>query len=141
MPATPVINGTAYAWGNVTLILFGKPVVGITKITYKSKQKKDNNYGLGVDPTSRGRGNKEYEGSITLYLDEWFRIIADSPTGDPLDIDPFDIPVVFGGSTLTARKDILRYVEFLENPMDTKQGDTNIPVEIPIIIGGIDRVV
>lgn len=46
--ATPLINGINYDWGSVSVILFGTPVVGITKITYKSKQDKVNNYGAGA---------------------------------------------------------------------------------------------
>ena len=91
MPATPLVNGTNYSWANVTLILFGVPVTGVTEISYSAKQKKENNYGAGVEPVSRGYGNKEYEGSISLYADVWKKIIAASPDRDPLQIAPFDI--------------------------------------------------
>ena len=43
--ATPLINGVSYGWGNIQLVLFGVPVVGITKIDYKAKQTKENLYG------------------------------------------------------------------------------------------------
>ena len=56
--ATPLINGINYSWANVKVILFGVPVVGITKIEYKTKQKKENQYGAGYEPISRGYGNK-----------------------------------------------------------------------------------
>src|SRR5438270_10321921 len=95
---TPLINGRNYSWANITVVLFGVPVVGIVKIDYKRKQKKTNNYGAGSQPVSRGYGNVEYDGSIDLYLDEWKRIIASAPNRDPLQIPPFDIQVVYGGS-------------------------------------------
>jgi len=139
MPITPLINGINYSWANVSLVLFGVPVIGITKIDYKAKQDKKNNYGAGPYPVSRGYGNYEYEGSIELYLDEWKRIIAASPERDPLQIAPFDIPVIFGGSRVTADKDVLRSVEFLENPLSTGQGDSKILVTIPLIIASIER--
>lgn len=121
------------------MILFGTPVIGILAINYKRKQKKDNNYGAGPQPVSRGYGNYEYEGDIELYVDTWKAIIASSPNRDPLQIGPFDIPVTFTGTGVTTTKDVLRAVEFLEDPLESKSGDTKLTVKIPLIIGGIDR--
>lgn len=136
---TPLINGVNYSWANITLILFGVPISGITKISYKAKQNKENNYGVGSKPVSRGYGNYEFEGEIEIYIDEWKRIIAASPNRDPLQIGPFDIPVVFGGSRVLADRDVLKAVEFMENPLETSQGDTKLVVTIPLIIGDIER--
>lgn len=137
--ATPLVNGINYSWNNVTVILFGVPVVGITKISYKRKQEKANNYGAGSKPVSRGYGRYEYEGSIELYTDEWKRIIAASPDRDPLSIEAFDIQVVYGGTRVTPNKDVLKMVEFLEDPLDANEGDTSLKVTIPIIIADIQR--
>ena len=38
---TPLINGVNHSWANVKFTLFGVPVVGITKISYKKSQKKE----------------------------------------------------------------------------------------------------
>jgi hypothetical protein len=138
--ASPIINGVNYSWSNVKLVLFGVPVVGITSIEYKRKQKKDNNYGMGTEPISRGYGNKEYEGKITLYREEWNAIIAAATNRDPLDISFFDIQVSFSGSRVATSTDVLRACEFLEDPFTVGQGDTKIMVEIPLIIGMIDHV-
>lgn len=139
MPTTPLINGTSYAWANISVNPFGVPLTGIVAISYKRKQNKTNNYGAGVEPVSRSRGIKEYEGSIEVYLDEWKAFIASSPNRDPLDIPAFDIPVTFGGTGVLTTKDVLRAVEFLEDPLDGKSGDTTLKCTIPLIIGGIDR--
>jgi len=139
MPQTPLINGVNYSWSNIKFNLFGVPVVGITEINYNRKQKKENNYGYGAEPISRGYGNKEYEGDITIYLDEWKKIIAASPDRDPLTIPPFQVQVLFGGSSLNFEQDTLEMVEFMEDPMQSKQGDTKILVKIPLIIGLISH--
>jgi hypothetical protein len=136
---TPLINGVNYSWANITLILFGVPVVGITKISYKRAQKKENNYGMGAQPVSRGYGNYEYGGSIELYLDEWNRIIAASPNRDPFQIGPFDVPITFGGNGVQATKHVLRAVEFTEDNFDSSQGDTKIMITVPLVIGAIDK--
>jgi hypothetical protein len=135
--ATALINGVNYSWSNVTVVLFGVPIIGITEINYNSKQKKENNYGIGVEPISRGYGNKEYDGSIKLYLDEWIGIVNASPMKDPTQIAPFDIQIVYGGSRVTSKVDIIHMAEFLENPLKSAQGDGKIEVTIPLIIGGI----
>jgi hypothetical protein len=136
---TPIINGINYAWANVSVILFGQPIIGIVAIEYKRKQKKTNNYGAGVEPVSRGLGMKEYEGSIEIYTDVWKAIIAGAPNRDPLNIPMFDIPVTFSGDGVVTTKDVLRAVEFMEDPLSTKSGDDKMTVKIPLIIGGIDR--
>lgn len=140
MPQQPVlINGVTYDWGSISFVPFGVPMVGITKIDYKETQKKENLYGWGRKPIARGYGNFEYEGSIEVYLDEWKRIIAAAPSRSPLDIPPFDIPVVYSGKGTLPTRDILRAVEFMENPFTVGQGDTKILVTIPLIIAAIDR--
>src|ERR1700743_92 len=103
MAATALINGVNYSWANISLILFGNPVIGITNITYRKKQKKDNNYGFGTEPVSRGYGNSEYEASITLYQDEWRKIVTTPPNNDPTLIPMFNISVVFGGTSVAAK--------------------------------------
>lgn len=136
---TPLINGINYSYANISLVLFGVPVVGITKIDYKRKQKKDNNYGAGSQPVSRGYGNYEYDGSIEIYTDELKRIIAAAPSRDILTIPPFDIQVVFSGRGLAPDKDVLRSCEFTEEGLAAAQGDTKLLVTLPLIIGAIDR--
>jgi hypothetical protein len=136
---TPLINGINYSWANIQLILFGSPIVGITEISYKRSQKKENNYGMGSEPVSRGYGQKTYEGSITIYYDEWKRILASSPNGDPTLIPPFPIQVLFEGTGVSYTVDKLLACEFTEDPMDSKTGDTAIKVKIPLIIGSISK--
>lgn len=137
---TPLINGINYSWANITLILFGTPVVWITKIDYKIKQKKENQYGAGYEPVSRGYGNKDYEGSIELYTDELKRIIASAPNRDIMSIPPFSIQVVFedanGGF---ATQDTLHMCEFTEESLSASQGDTKLLVSLPLVIGKITR--
>lgn len=135
MPRTPLINGVNYSWSNVKFNLFGVPVIGIVAIDYETTQKKDNNYGQGTEPVSRGYGNKEYKGSIEIYRDEWQRIIDASPDRDPLAIAPFDIQVLFGGSSVNFKQDTLRSCEFLNDPFTAKQGDSKLMAKIDLVIG------
>lgn len=136
---TPLINGINYSWANVKFNLFGVPLIGITEIDYSRKMKKDNNYGYGQDPISRGYGNIENEGSISIYWDEWRRVIAAAPSFDPLFIKPFDIQVLFGSSALNFKQDTLRSCEFTDDPFTAKQGDTKFIIKLPLIIALIEH--
>lgn len=136
---TPLINGIAYSWSTIEFVLFGVPVSGIVNIEYKTKQTKTNNYGAGLEPISRGYGKKEYDGSIEIYLDEWKKIINAAPSRDPLAIGWFPITVIYGNSIADLTSDILRGVEFLEDPFNAKEGDTKLTVKIPLIIAAIGR--
>ena len=138
---TPLINGINYSWASIKIVLFGVPIVGITKIDYKIKQKKENQYGIGYEPISRGRGNKEYEGSIEIYTDELKRIINSAPNRDLMAIPPFPIKVLFEdpstGTYLT--QDSLLMCEFMEQGLSAAQGETKLLVSLPLVIGQINR--
>lgn len=138
--ATPLINGISYHWAVIRFVLFGQIVVGITKISFKSKQDKKNNYGMGNKPVSRAYGNYEYEASIEIYQEEWQRVIAAAPMRDPLAIAPFDIQVLYGSNSIAPEnKAILKACEFMENPFEASQGDTKLMATIPLILADIER--
>lgn len=137
--SAPLVNGTRHSWSSIELVLFGITITGITAISYKKKSNKTNEYGAGSEPVHRGKGNNEYEASITLMKYEVDRIHAALPAGSSLgDIAPFNIAVVYkpeGNDTL--KTDIIQNCEFLEQGIDTKQGDTKVEVQLPLLPGGI----
>lgn len=137
MSAVPLINGINYSWGNVKMILFGIPIIGITKISYARKQTKENNYGWGMEPISRGYGNIEYEASIEIYQDELKRIIDQSPNKDILSIAPFDIQVIYAGSNTQIKTDTLQMCEFTNDSVEAAQNDTKLLVTLDLVIAGI----
>jgi hypothetical protein len=137
--ATFLVNGTEYSWGGIVLELFGVPVQGITAISYKKKQAKTNNYGAGTKPVSRGYGKEECDGSIEVLRSEWTKVIAVSPSQNPLAIGWFPISVTYGTSMADVTIDILQGVEFLEDPFDAKEGDTKLLVKLPLIIADIEH--
>ncbi len=136
----PLINGVNYSWQDLQIQIVGLtvPIVGITKVNYKPKQKKENNYGLGTKPISRGYGNYEFEGSIELYLDEWKAIQAASPNNDPLQMSPFDIIIVMGDGTSTPlKKDVLQSCEFTDDDFKADQGNTKLLITATLIIANV----
>lgn len=135
--ATPLINGVNYAWNNVTWMWYTLPLIGIKSIQYEAKQKTELNYGNGPYPISESTGNYEYTGSIEIYLDEWNKIIAAAPGADPLQIPRSDMQVVFGGSRVDSKADILQMVKFMNDPVSVKQNDGSIIIKLDLSIAGI----
>jgi len=127
-----LVNGVSYAWAHIGLVLFGRPVEGVTAVSYKKKREKVNNYGRGSKPVSRGRGKEEYEASVTIEMKEaeWIRMRAN---GSLLDIRPFDVPVVYSGDGVALTRHTLIACEILETGIETEQGATGITVTLPLL--------
>ncbi|MDO7877378.1 hypothetical protein Q5H93_21735 [Hymenobacter sp. ASUV-10] len=139
MDFVPQINGRAYDWASIKLQLLGQTVAGITAISYGVKQEKVNNYGAGVNPVSRGYGKREPNASITLEMKEVERIMAALPPGGSLlDIPPFPIPVAYVNASNQLITHTIMNAEFTENKREIKTGDTNIEVELPLVVSHIE---
>ncbi len=134
-----MINGNEYAWEDIQVNILGRLVEGITAVEYSTKRQHDNIYGRGNKPRAMGRGKKEFSGSITLLQSEVEAIQAALPKGKDLtDIAAFPIVVSYapeaGGNITT---DSILSARFTEVKKGGKQGDTSMPVELPLAIGDI----
>ena len=135
----PNINGRAYDWASLSAQLLGQTIAGITAVSYGVKQEKVNNYGAGVNPVSRGYGKREPEASITLEMKEVERIQAALPPGGSLmDIPPFPVVIVYRNSSNQLVTHTLHNCEFLGQKRELKTGDTNVEVELPLILSHIE---
>ncbi|CAN5436347.1 hypothetical protein BH09BAC1_BH09BAC1_04970 [soil metagenome] len=133
----PLINGQSFDWQSAKFTFLGATFAGITAISYSRKQAKENNYGSGSEPVSRGRGRTEYEGGMTLEEVEVRRILQQLQRGQSLiDVPPFDVTVTWVVGTRTYT-DILHMCEFVDEGIDVKEGDTTVARELELIIGGI----
>ena len=140
MADTVLINGIAYSASNVNVEMYGVAQSGITSITYKAAQVKENNYGLGTKPVSRGYGNETYECSIEMYRESWMAIVNAAPNKNPLSIPPSQFQVIFSGDSVLFNQDNLEAAECMEDPLTVASGDTSIKVTIPFIIAGVTHV-
>lgn len=133
-----LLNGTNYSWGNLNHVALGVPVVGITAINFTRKQKKENNYGIGMEPISRGYGNVEYEGSLSCYREFLQAIINAAPNKDILQIGAFDWKMAFGQIPNVPTLFItLKNFEFTEESLKAAQGDTKLIQDVPFIYAGV----
>lgn len=139
MPSTVLINGINYSGSNVSVNPFGTPLVGITSISWSEEQVKEENWGLGPEPVSRGYGLRKYTASMEVYYDELVAFIAAAPNKSLTQIPPFDIPVTFTGTGVLANKVVLKSCEFKGMPVDVKSGDTKIIVKLDLACAGVQN--
>lgn len=134
-----LIQGINYSWSNLNNIAFGVPVIGITSIQWDIDQVKENNYGWGIEPISRGYGNKEYSGTITVFKEWWKSVCDAAPNKDPLSIAPFDWTIAYGNASVAIHTETLKAFEFLKDTTKAAQGETKFTFDIPFIFAGLKR--
>ena len=122
-----------YSWNDISIAIGGRIIEGVEDIEYSYKQDKGVLRGRGGKGHKITRGNKDYEGKITIWQSELEALIQDSANKDILAIS-FDVIWAFvpddGGATIT---DVLSTCEITEYKKSMKQGDKNMLVELPFI--------
>lgn len=122
-----------YSWNDIAIAIAGRIVEGVEAVEYDYKQDKSVLRGRGGKGHKITRGNKDYEGKITLWQSEVEAMIKDAPNKDIMALN-FDIIWSFvpddGGATVT---DVLVSCEFTQAKKSMKQGDKNMLIELPFI--------
>ena len=135
--AKALVNGNEYSFADIRIKIGATEIVGCTAIEYNITQAKENIAGTGDQPVSRGRGFKEYSGSLTLLGSE-LELLRQQAGGDITDLDVFDLQVSYTPKDATKlTTHILQNCEFTESPGGGSAGDTSLPQDIPIIWAGI----
>lgn len=128
-----MFNSREYEWSDVNVVAAGRPLTGIRGVKYSSKQEKEALHAKGNKPHSIQRGNKTYDGELTVTQSEYEALRA-AGGGDILDIS-IDIVVAYGnpskGDVITT--DLLKGVEFTEDNTEWKQGDKFQEKSLPFI--------
>lgn len=136
--AQTLINGQAYAWSQISVVILGRVVVGIAAISYTDEQEMEHNYGAGNRPVSEGLGNITCSGSIELFMEEIEALQKVSPTGRLQDLGNFDIVVSFEPPNKAATAThTLKGCRFKQNSREMSQGDMNVSSELELLIAEI----
>lgn len=133
----PLINGRAYDFTQILVKILGAPIASVSAITYTEEQTKENNFGAGSRPVSRGQGAINASGSITLSMNDIEAIRDVALDGSLLKIAPFDIQVSF----LNAQKVVthtLKNCEFMDDGVETSQDDKDIKRSFGLVISHIN---
>lgn len=128
-----MFNSREYEWSDINVVMAGRNVTGFRAVSYTSKQEKEALYAKGNKPHSIQRGNKSYEGSISLVQSE-YEALKQAAGGDILDAS-IDLVVSYGNPTKgdTIVTDLLQGVEFTDDNTEWKQGDKFQEKELPFI--------
>ena len=142
--SSPLVNGYEYGWSNIQVLISGSPAFGITSISYSDNVEFENLYGAGNTPVARGRSRYSAEGSITLYRSEIAALIRAAKLdgdsyGSIMSIPEFDIVVSYipDNNNGIPVVDTLKNCRFLNNGVDSNEGDSAIQTEIELIISHI----
>ena len=128
-----MFNSREYEWADITVVVAGRPVTGFRAVDYSSKQEKEALDAKGNKPHGIQRGNKSYEGSITLLQSE-YEALRQACGGDVLDAS-FDLVVAYGNASKgdAIVTDILVGAEVTEDNTEWKQGDKFQEKKLPFI--------
>ena len=132
-----MVNGQNYVWGNIVLSMFGSLIIQVKKITFNEMCDSVNNYGAGNQPVSYGSGNVRYDANIELFYDQWLSILKAAPGNKFYNIGNFTTTINLDGVGVPFTSSALNNCRFLKNPFESKQGDTEIGVNVPMIYAGL----
>lgn len=129
-----MFDSREYEYADVTVLVGGKDLTGLRGVKYSVKQEKELIYGKGNLPHSIQRGNKSFEGQITVLQSELETLIANSPDQDLMELQ-FDTVVSYGnpsnGDVMITDK--LIGCQITGYDKELKQGDKFMEVSLPII--------
>lgn len=133
----PLINGREYGWADIVCNIGGVPVTGITAIKYGEEMEKENVYGAGRNPVSRGYGRVKSTASITLLSGTVLALKAKAPKGQLHRLAPFPITVSYQPDAGPMVTHILKNCEFKKTEFDWKEGDMSKAIDFELIISHI----
>ncbi len=128
-----MFNSREYEFADLTAVVGGKDITGLRGLKYTTKQEKEHLYGKGNEPVAIQKGNKSYEGELTVLVSE-LETLRLNGGGTILDLQ-IDIVAVYGnplqGDVMVT--DVLQGVQFTEEPKEYKQGDKFAEITLPFI--------
>ena len=134
----PLINGKSYEFADITCIVLGIPIVGITAIEYGEESETENIYATGRFPVSRGVVRVQPTAKVTMLMEEVMNIVSASTNGRIYDVPEFDIIVAFTDLSLIPVIHKIRNVKFKNNKISSSTGDTSVSIEMDLVISHIE---
>jgi hypothetical protein len=129
-----------FAWKNLSLMIEGKPIVGLTDIEYKTDKNLEEIYGAGDSPQFIGEGNKTYSGTIEMLQNEYEALVEESKKRGGVDVTDLEVDFIVSyvpskqsAATIAMKTIVDRVVgvKFSSGGKKLKQGDTHQKIGIP----------
>lgn len=139
----PLELGVLYSWPQIQPIIAGVPFVGINSIMFGKTREYKDVHGVGAVVIGRVSGRVTFKtATVNILLDDWKRVIAASPNGDPTLLAPFQIRLPFVPDTNNPNlptTDIMQNCQFMDDGNTYKEGDTGFWQSVNIIYAGQSR--
>lgn len=132
-----LINGQEFSAADITVLMNGINIASIISLSITKTQNKQNNYGFGKEPVSRGRGIIEYECSVEMAYKDVLKLRNTVASRELLDIAPFDILVIMNNGQNISRYKALN-CEFSDDGLEVGSDDPQVTREYTLIIAGTE---
>lgn len=130
------INNKEYAWGDIQVIAWGRTIIGLKGIEYKTKKDKEPNYGAGRDAYGIQHGRRSNEGTLKISQSELQAMNnAAKQKGyrDILDVELDIIVSYVPEDSVAITNDKLIGVSFSELPKGMNSGDMSSEHSLPFV--------
>lgn len=130
------INLKEYAWGDIQVIMFGRPIVGLKGIEYKTKKDKELNYGAGRNAYGIQHGRRANEGTLKICQSE-LQALNDAAKAqgykDILDVDMDIVVSYIPEDSVAITIDRIICASFSEMPKGMSNGDMSSEHSMPFV--------
>lgn len=141
------VNGRYFDWGMVDISIDGvsKDITGeIIEISYEEKEELKARYGLGNMPKGYSKGKVEFTGKIVFNkegFDQFIQKVVKSQGKNRVsEISPVNINIHYMDDEKNrVITDVLEKVKFHSPKNSAKQGDTELTVEMEMLMMNIKR--
>lgn len=134
------INNREYAWGDISILVGGQPVAGARAINYKVSQSKEALVAAGREPRAIQKGQRSYEGSLTLLQSELMTLNRSARAAGYQDLLGADISIIvaYAMDGVTVTLDRIDGVNFSEYSVDASTDSLYMEVELPFVALNIE---
>jgi len=136
-----VLSMEGYSTADVKITFNDLELPGITNFELNLEQSKNNNLGMGVNPVSRSRSQKEYSGSLEMDYDTKKRLLENFANTDNVltSIPPGLLEITLARTDGGFEKISVPFMEFNGDGISGSQGDENLTKSVDIIFAGINQ--
>lgn len=129
-----MFDSRQYEYADMTAVLGGRDVTGITSNKYSEKIEREPFFAKGRHAHSIQSGNVTVEGELGVSQSELEALIA-AGNGSILNLKGLNLVTTYGDPTLgdTLITDIVEGIHFTESVKEFKQGDKFMEVKLPYV--------
>lgn len=135
------INGKEYAWGDIKIVMWGRPVVGATAIDYKLTKEKKPLQASGYYAKSIQHGQRAAAGTLTTTQSEIIAMNRAARAKGYKDILDPEVEILVSyipEDSAAITIDRIVCASFSEIPSGMKSGDLNSEHALPFVALDID---